>query len=393
MKILYCYWGENSKEDCIECMQDLGWNVEIFTKQAKDLTVDEAFKEDLRSKLFSGSSAISPAPAFDCIFSFDYFPLISEVAQDMHIPYISWVYDSPHLTLQSKTLENPCNHVFVFDYGLVERYRSEGFDTVEYMPLACNTARLNRLCAPCYGQYSHDITFLGSLYNDENNYYDRINYLPDYMKGYMDAIIASQEHIYGMDLPSALMSDEFCTELSKYVHAGLDDNYRPSENEILRNMLRKKVTVNERHNLLKLLADSLPGKVDLYAPAKPPKDIYVNYKGYADYRQKMPVVFATSKINLNITLRSIQTGLPLRIIDILGAGGFLLTNYQAELPEYFEYGKDIIWYESAEDLVQKAAYYLEHDAERIEIAERSHRIAIEEFSYETLLPKLTEGIL
>ena len=38
-------------------------------------------------------------------------------------------------------------------------------------------------------------------------------------------------------------------------------------------------------------------------------------------------MFANSKVNLNITLRNIKTGIPLRALDIMGAGGFLLTNY------------------------------------------------------------------
>ena len=46
------------------------------------------------------------------------------------------------------------------------------------------------------------------------------------------------------------------------------------------------------------------------------------------------------KIYLNMTIKPIQTGLPLRIFDIMGCGGFLMTNYQAELPEYFEIGTD-----------------------------------------------------
>ena len=101
---------------------------------------------------------------------------------------------------------------------------------------------------------------------------------------------------------------------------------------------------------------------------------------------EMPKVFHLSKINLNMTVKSIQTGLPLRIFDILGCGGFLLTNYQAELPEYFEIGKDLEAYSSMDELIDKCAFYLEHDDIRADIARSgyekvkqyhtySHRIA------------------
>ena len=52
--------------------------------------------------------------------------------------------------------------------------------------------------------------------------------------------------------------------------------------------------------------------------------------GPVDYVKEMPYVFKNTKINLNMTLRSIWTGIPLRAIDVMGCGGFLLTNYQAD---------------------------------------------------------------
>ena len=53
--------------------------------------------------------------------------------------------------------------------------------------------------------------------------------------------------------------------------------------------------------------------------------------GSVDYYDMMPYVFKCSDINLNITLRSIKTGIPLRAMDIMGAGGFLMSNYQVDL--------------------------------------------------------------
>ncbi|MCR5595692.1 MAG: DUF3880 domain-containing protein [Lachnospiraceae bacterium] len=381
MKILYYYWGENSKEDCMECIRALGWNVTVWSEKMNNYTTDDRFISRTAEKLKEG---------YDCIFSFDYFPLLSAIAQEHSLPYISWVYDSPHLTLYSHTLSNPCNHVYIFDYALADRYRSEGFNTVDYMPLPCNINRLEKICKPHLNTPGHDITFVGSLYNDENNLYDQITYLPEYMRGFLDAIIASQPNLYGLDLPSQLMTDDICSEMAKYVQADLGEGFRSARNEILRNMIRKKVTVNERHDLIKALGDRF--NVDLYAPVAPPRDIKVIFKGYADYRAQMPIVFASSKINLNITLRSILSGIPLRVVDILGAGGFVLTNYQAELSEYFEYGKDIIWFDSPEDMIDKADYYLSHEDERIAIAANGHETAKREFAYETLLPRLFAGI-
>ena len=55
--------------------------------------------------------------------------------------------------------------------------------------------------------------------------------------------------------------------------------------------------------------------------------------GYADYYEQMPKIFRLSDVNLNISLRTIQTGIPLRVLDVLACGGFLISNYQEELAE------------------------------------------------------------
>ena len=86
----------------------------------------------------------------------------------------------------------------------------------------------------------------------------------------------------------------------------------------------------------------------------------------------MPLVFKRSKINLNITLRGIRSGVPLRAFDIMGAGGFLLSNFQADYLDMFVPGEDFVYYESKEDLLQKIDYYLTHEEERAAIARNGH---------------------
>lgn len=46
--------------------------------------------------------------------------------------------------------------------------------------------------------------------------------------------------------------------------------------------------------------------------------------------------------------KSIKTGIPLRLFDIMGAGGFLITNYQSEITQYFDIDKELVVYDSME---------------------------------------------
>lgn len=116
----------------------------------------------------------------------------------------------------------------------------------------------------------------------------------------------------------------------------------------------------------------------------------VKNHGPVDYYNEMLAVFGRSKINLNITLRSIKTGIPLRVMDIMGSGGFLLTNYQAELSEYFEPDVDFVYYNDYRNLQDKADYYLTHEKERKEIAANGCQKVCREHTYINRIRKMTE---
>lgn len=109
---------------------------------------------------------------------------------------------------------------------------------------------------------------------------------------------------------------------------------------------------------------------------------------------EMPKIFHLSKINLNMTIKPIQEGLPLRIFDILGCGGFCMTNYQPELPDLFEIGRDLEAYASLDELADKCAYYLEHEDERKQIALNGYRKVCENHTYlhrmKAMIQKATE---
>ena len=144
-----------------------------------------------------------------------------------------------------------------------------------------------------------------------------------------------------------------------------------------------------------LLALSAKFPVNLYTNTGGDAMLRVKNCGSVDYWSEMPKVFRYSKINLNFTIPNIKSGLPLRIFDVLGAGGFLLTNYQAELPAYFEIGKDLACFESEAELVEKCSYYLTHEEERQQIAKNGYEKVKNCCSYRKrlkfILEKMGEG--
>ena len=227
-----------------------------------------------------------------------------------------------------------------------------------------------------------DVSFVGSLYNEDHNFFDRLANVNDYTKGFLDAIMEAQLKIYGFNfLETVLSSKKILDELLR-VSPYANDRYGIETPEYIyaNYYLCRKITSMERIRLLTAISERFPLK--LFTLNKEFKIPHVQNMGAADYYAEMPYIFANSKINLNITLKSIQSGIPLRAMDILGAGGFLLTNFQADFLDYFIPDEDFVYYTDTDDLLSKIDYYLTHEQERKEIAQNGHRKVLQNHSFE-----------
>ncbi len=395
MRILYYDWDEFNGADCRDAMERLGHQVDKFKldMQGYDLTpdIDKAIAQKVTRTAEDGSRY------YDLLFSFDFFPNISEACQKHGMPYVSWVFDCPHYTLDSHVVNNQVNRIFVFDKLLFQKLADKGVTTMRYSPLGVNEKRLSEFCdsldrlAAGKRIYEHEVSFLGNLYDNEYNFYDQVKYLPPRLKGYTDAVIKAQESIFGADFftDEGIYPYDKVKELREYIKFEQTGKYEIDYDGVMLDILRKKVTVNERRSILLEMGKRFNTVLYTMPGAKPIEGVC--NLGVASYNDKMPRVFHRSKVNLNITLRSILSGVPLRVLDILAAGGFLITNYQAEIAEYFVDGQDLVIAYTPDDMIQKTAYYLEHEDERIQIALNGQKKVMEQFAYTKLLPEILKS--
>jgi spore maturation protein CgeB len=384
MKILYYDWNSTGQKDIIQCFKSFGIEVSLTTYCCSNKDFDEVFETNLYNDITKEK--------YDFIFSFNYFPVISRVCKKLDFKYVSWVFDSPHLALYSETVINSCNYIFIFDKYEYTKLKKIGVNNIFYMPLAVNVTRLDKIICTDEDKklFSSDVSFVGSLY-DKQNLYDQINYLPDYIKGYLDGIMSAQKLVYGYNFLEELLSKPILNEIIKYVHLNLGKTFFAEDSFMLANLfLGQKVTSLERLDILDVLSQQF--QVTLYSTSGEELLPKVHHRGWIENEIGMPKVFKNSKINLNITLRSIQTGIPLRVFDIMGAGGFLITNFQQELYDFFEEGKDFVVYENLTDLKEKVRYYLEHDDERIAIAKSGHTKVLKFHTFEKRVEEMLKII-
>lgn len=387
MNIIFVNWDCFCAEDTCLALTNLGHQVYItqLTDKAKG-TEDEEFIEGLKKTIQEQHAEL--------VFSMNYYGSISIACEALHCPYISWIYDNPQLYVYDKSVTNACNHIFSFDSHMVEQLRSRGVETIHYAPLAANVRRLtaDTLTPAHYEKYNCDIAFVGSLYNENKDYFSRLlaNAKDPYLEGYLDGILSAQKHIYGYNL----LADCLTPDIVSKIHQHLP--YTPNEGDFIKEAevyadiyLSKKLATIDRVELLYLLGNYF--HVHFYTFQNSPLT-NVEHCGTIRYYEEMPLLFRIAKINLNISMRSIKNGIPLRAMDILGCGGFLLTNFQSDLYRHFDEGVHFVSYSSMEEALDKCQFYLTHEAERQAVTNHALELMKREHTYEVRLAEMIHSL-
>lgn len=385
MKILYVYGMEQTK-DIIYNLHKLGYNAEEYSRRQNPSVLNDEEMERLAS--YVKEHKITHLVSIHLIYNLAY------VAYQTGIKYVSIVWDAPYIKIYTPFGRMDNCYFSVFDKLDCERFRTAGIPHVLYQPLAVNQDNLRKwnLRTRMAGTCKDEISFVGSLY-DQNSYDKELEKMPRYLQDYFISIFEEAafrwdgvNRIYGKTDRAIL--DCIRQTVPEF---DLDNKYDIDDVtffEIL--YLIRKIANIERTCVLNILGETFP--VTLYTNGGTDVSMLPNVKVMPPVEPGKPLamVYACSKINLNISLKGIEGGTPQRVMDIMGAGGFMMTNYCAETAELFEEDKEIVMFRTPEELVEKAGYYLSHDEEREKIARAGHKKVLDCYTYEKKLKRLME---
>lgn len=368
MNILMLEWDSFAHEYVIEEFLKAGCKVDCFPFPfgTENMRNNDSLYEKLKKKV--------KECVYDFVFSFNFFPVAAKVCNDCVIKYVSWIYDTPFLLLYSRYTMLDTNYIYFFDKALYRDFKMHGLKNAFYLPMAAPVECYDKIKITdgTKERYGSEISFVGSTYNeDRQDFFQYIDGVNEYTSGYLKAIMKMQGELYGSFILEELLTDNIIRELQRVCPIQRGEDEWETDAWIYANyFLARRITGDQRREQLELLGKNF--EVKLYAPEQAPDISNVVCCGPVDYVSEMPIVFKSSKINLNMTLRSIHTGMPLRAMDIMGCGGFLLTNYQEDFLEYFEPGIDYVFFSSQQELLELADYYLNHEEERQEIARNGY---------------------
>lgn len=378
MKILIYRYGSICEPDIIDTFTELGHAVSQITNEITDKTVTA------KQTLNLVSSFLLDHPQ-DAIFTINFYPIISETCKIFNIPYLCWIVDSPVMTLYSHSITNKCNRIFLFDRALYNEFHQYNQTGIFYLPLATNAKHMQEVISSAsssmISKFTSDVSFVGSLYS-EKCAYNRLTNPSNYLSGYLTGLMEAQLKVYGYFFIEDLLTDDIVKDFKEHLpgfYEFPENTFKNHKACMAQLYLGNKISAIERERAMLMISSKY--NTDIYTGSDTSNIPLIHNKGLVKTLTEMPIVFKNSTINLNITSKSIRTGLPLRIWDILGCNGFLITNYQAELPEYFTIGEDIEAYGSLEELEEKIAFYLDNTKKCREIADNAYENIISNHTY------------
>ncbi len=391
--VLVVVWNSFNNEDVVKAFQSLGFEVHCLDMRGKmrndKTTADEMtrFLREHRGK-------------FCFVYSTNFYSFISIACHENNIDYVAWTYDSPWGMGEPKHYRYETSHIFVFDHDEANRYISSGEKNFFYLPLAVDTEKYDAftLSKKDIERFGAQGSFVGQLYSDR--LHDYLLTLDDYKRGFFNGIIDYNtgtydsygvEDIFARDLSEWLNIPEFVCA----VYEGEKASDDPLEREAIDTVMNRvnyltslAVSNKERLILISILSKHWDFKLFSYQT----HSVLNSAKecGTVYYETEMPKVFKASKINLNVTVKCIKAGVPLRCLDIMGCGGFLLSNYQRDFDDHFKDGENIALFSSFEEAYDKFKYYTEHESERAKVALNGYETVKKYYNFKTQLTKALE---
>lgn len=391
MNILFFRFNNIYEPDVISAFESFG--IHVITKSATQGSGSFSSETiDIVSKCIMDSQNARTPLMF--VFSINFNPSISEICEKLNTLYVCWSVDCPVIELFSTSIKNKCNRIFLFDNAQYQRFKSYNPACIHHLPLGANVQRLDHTIAGITEadrqQFCSDISFVGSLYSDLNPLNQM--QLDDFTRGYINGIVEAQLKVFGYNfieetLPDSIISSIKGSPVDQCTPGFLESIDRYT---VAHSFIGMQIAETERIRTLNMLSQNF--SLNLYTKSDASAVPHANMKGTAHTFHEMPKIFHLSKINLNITMRPIQTGLSLRIFDVLGSGGFLITNYQPELEDMFQIGTDLETYTSLEELFDKCNYYLSHEDERRNIAQNGYQKVKQLYTCENRLAQLISTI-
>lgn len=359
MKLLIPQWGAYNLDEIINIFKEKH-TVVPYRKLPRNYHYDPVFRKDFTDTLTELN--------IEGVFSLQYFPIISNICEKIHIPYICWCYnDQINGLLLTESIFNDCNIIFLTDSQWVEKLQRLGIEATFYLPWAasCKSISLRQTKTDSFASQT-DIALIDTVNTEAwMQYLTLISKIDKRTRGFFDGLLQAQQNIYGYNLIANAMNETVLAAIQNALPlSGVKNSIASPEESYAFSVFYPAITKKETQCILQILEKEKKWKTTFYTSDANEQHLHITQKKIPVDNEELLTVYFGSKVNILPAPREIQNGIPVQAMDIMGCGGFLLTNFQNDYLEFFEPDKDYVYYESPEDMIQKVHYYLKHEDKR-----------------------------
>jgi spore maturation protein CgeB len=298
--------------------------------------------------------------------------LVSEFCRQRELPLLSWFVDRPDLFLpQYRNLDNPCLAYAVWDQDAIKPLADAGHGAAFHLPLAADLSRIHFVpdALPL-----RDVAFVGNSMQAATEKCWALSAQPDSLRGFWEDVAGKFAASDERDL------SEFVGRETPEANA-LRENCEPASRAALDSFVYWRATQLHRVRCMQELLPLEPVVAgdDHWKPLL--GDASWIHAGPLHYYSDLPDFYRSTKVNFNTTSMQMKGALNQRVFDVPASGGFLLTDYRAQLPAAFDVGREVVCYQAAEEIGDLVHHYLANPAERLKIARRARARIEKEHSY------------
>ncbi|WP_156921774.1 CgeB family protein [Desulfovibrio inopinatus] len=316
--------------------------------------------------------------------------VLAELLRRLDLPLASWFVDNPELMLAMYTDPViPNCAVFTWDADNVESLRLLGFPLVEYLPLAVDERRFHpRRQLPSHHPWRTPISFVGNSMvlktrkrlETANPDPELASLAPDLARSFCHhgatsvRLFLEHEHPRAAALCDALDSAERRLAFETYIAWEATRLYR-------RECLECIMPFNPL-----LIGD--PGWLETFSG----EGLVWRWHKEVSYYDDLPLLYPLSAINFNATSMQMKGAVNQRVFDVPACKSFLITDRRRQLESLFEPGREVVVYDSPQEIHDLVRHFRDRPTERQRVAEAGHRRVVAEHTYVKRLSTLLEAM-
>ncbi len=311
------------------------------------------------------------------VVTINYDSEVASVCHELEIPLVAWEVDPKTDRPPVPPAGGEDFRVFTLHPKDVSQLEDAGFSSVGYLPIGVDTDRRYpiELNEEERSRFAARVCFVGSSLIDRARRFKRL-FLQlhasfncsaeesfDETSERLERVLAAERANYGVYDSDKLLEEHFGEFLEAAHRNGTPDDPKKWVAEIVASQKRIAYVSALSDFGIHVWGDERWTEVSSAVPG-------VHYRGLAEQGHELTCVYSSAEIHVDVNRIYQPEAIPMRVINVMACGGFLIAEHSESIEELFEVGKEIETYRTIEELEAKVAHYLEHPGEAREIAQR-----------------------